>query len=65
MIDDSPKNFMVRSSQHKVDLFNAIAEKHHIDIHSILNSMMLKWVLENLDDDDLVEPVKEIFKHYS
>ena len=48
---------MVRSTHRRVDLFNAIAEKHHIDI----NSMMLKWVLENLDDDELVEPVKEIF----
>ena len=62
VIKDSPKRFMVRSTQRRVNIFNAIAEKNHLDIHSIFNSMMLNWVLNNLDDKDLAENIERIFK---
>ena len=61
VIMDSPNRIMVKSTDRRIRIFQAIAEKNHLDIHSIINSMMLEWVVKNLDDEKLVAPVKEIF----
>ena len=62
VIKDTEKRFMVRSTHRRVNIFNAIAEKNHLDIHSIINNLMMEWVLDNLDDKDLAENIERIFK---
>ena len=53
---------MVRSTHRRVNIFNAIAEKNHQDIQSVINNLMMEWVLNNLDDKDLAENIERTFK---
>ena len=59
---DEPKRFMVKSTHRRVSIFNAIAEKHDLDIHSVVNNLMMEWVLNNLNDENLAENIESIFK---
>jgi hypothetical protein len=57
------KRFMIKSTQQRVDILDAIAESKQQDRNSVINELMLDWILLNLDDPDHVEPIKLIFKN--
>lgn len=59
---DRPKRFMVNSSERRIAILESVAEKHHLDKHSIINNLIMEWVIQDINDDTLIEPVKRIFK---
>ncbi len=60
-MNDRPKRFMVNSTIRRIEILNALAEQQHQDIHSIINNLIMEWVLNDIDDSDLIKPIKEIF----
>jgi hypothetical protein len=60
-MNDVKKKFMVISTQRRVDIMDAILSRKHQDRHSMINELLKLWVLDNLDDDELIEPVRVIF----
>ena len=55
--------FKISELMNSIKIFQSLAEKNHLDTHSIIDSLMLEWVLENLHDEDLVDPVNEVFRN--
>lgn len=58
---DKPKKFMVKSSERRIAILNAVAEKNHLDKHSIINNLIMEWVLLDIDDEELIEPIRKVF----
>lgn len=60
-MNDAPKKFMVVSTERRIAIMDAILTRNHGDRHTLINELMRAWVLENLDDDELIVPVQSIF----
>jgi hypothetical protein len=61
VLNDSAKKFVIQSTTRRIDAFEAMLEEYHLDRHTVINELVKWWVLDNLEDDELTEPVRVIF----
>jgi len=62
IVDNTPRRFMIRSTEQKMDIFISVCEKYHQDRDSVIDNLMLGYVREFIDDDELLKYVEKIFK---
>jgi hypothetical protein len=55
------KKFVDISTERKVAIMDGILSSIHCDRHTLINELMRKWALDNLDEGELVVPVEQIF----
>ena len=61
VIDTTPRRFMIRSTEQKINIFISICEKNHLDRDSVINELMLSYIQDNIDDDELLSYVENIW----
>jgi hypothetical protein len=61
VLNDSAKKFMVASTERRIAIMDAILARTHGDRHILINELMRKWALDNLDEGELAVPVEQIF----
>ncbi len=59
--DNTPKRFMIRSTIQNILIFCSICEKNHYDRDSVIDNLMLSYIQDNIDDDELLPYVENIW----
>lgn len=60
-MNNTPKRFMLKTTQQRMDILDSVAESKQQDRSGAINESMLEYILINLNDPELVTPIKEIF----
>ena len=61
VIDTTPRRFMIHSTEQKINIFISICERNNMDRDSVINSLMLAYIQDNLIDDELLPYVENIW----
>jgi len=54
------KRIMVRTTQQRIDVIDALAEMEHLDRDTVINTALFDWAKERVDDC-MMERLKVIF----
>jgi len=61
VIDNTPRRFMIRSTEQKIDIFISVCDKFHLDRDTVIENLMLNYIRDNIDDDELLPYVENIW----